>query len=317
MIGKESLVSVIIPAYNVSDSIIRCLDSVYEQTYQNLEVIVVNDGSTDQTLSLVEEYGKTHEGLVVIDQPNRGLSGARNSGLDVARGLFVFFLDSDDYLGPNEIEMLANGFADSSIDMVVGGMKYVDPSGNVQRVVCGTDQVLDEYGYWRRLYFDEFSESVQYVVSWGKLFRKSVFSDVRFDEGKIHEDEFILHELLSHCRNVRVVECSELYYVQNAGSISHSPSPTSLLDVTEAFIGRNEYFLGNRFFDYFWRSLCQSKAALINAGHAASTQENNLRWSELRCRWKSLFVSGFRHFDFGNRDCISAAIYFAAPFLFR
>ena len=86
-------VSVIIPAYNVAPFIVECLDSVYEQTYSNIELIVVNDGSTDETLAMLRDYRVEHGTMILIDQPNRGLSAARNAGLDIASGDFVFFLD--------------------------------------------------------------------------------------------------------------------------------------------------------------------------------------------------------------------------------
>ena len=178
-------VSVIIPAYNVAPFIVECLDSVYEQTYSNIELIVVNDGSTDETLAMLRDYRVEHGTMILIDQPNRGLSAARNAGLDIASGDFVFFLDSDDYIGADEIGSLVDAMADG-VDMAVGGMTYVDESHNVLKTVCDSGRCLNEAGYWDRVYANEDGTSVEYIISCGKLYRAAIFDDVRFAQGKLH-----------------------------------------------------------------------------------------------------------------------------------
>ena len=100
---SKKTVSVIVPSYNVASTVVRCLDSVYAQTYEDLEVVVVNDGSTDNTLQVLRDYRRAHMTLVLIDQHNQGLSAARNTGLDAATGEYIYFLDSDDYFGRRKL----------------------------------------------------------------------------------------------------------------------------------------------------------------------------------------------------------------------
>lgn len=312
----KGIVSVIVPSYNVESTVVRCLDSVYAQTYCQIEVIAVNDGSTDSTLKVLRQYQRSHSSLIVIDQYNQGLSAARNAGIAAATGDYLFFLDSDDYIGVEEIELLLAVMGEE-VDMVVGGMTYVGDDGGVLRTVCDSAQRLDERGFWDCVYSNRNNSSVEYIVSCGKLFRASLFEDVRFAKGKIHEDEFILHRLVSHCRSMVVVPTCQYYYVQNPASITHRPSSRSTLDVVEAFMDRNHYFYDSGFFDYFWLSLCQAKAALVMSSGVISSDIDIQRWRDLKRRWDCAFSSGFRHFDFCNRNCISCAAYRCFPAAFN
>lgn len=313
---SKTTVSVIVPSYNVASTVVKCLDSVYAQTYGDLEVIVVNDGSTDNTLQILGDYRRSHESLVLIDQSNQGLSAARNAGLDAATGEYIFFLDSDDYLGPEEIELLAEAM-DEGFDMAVGGMTYVDADGNVLRTVCDSARCLDECSYWSSVYANPNGTSVEYIVSWGKLYRACLFKRARFAPGKIHEDEFMLHHIVGQCDRVVVVPVCQLYYVQNGSSITHQPSARSKLDIVEAFLGRNRYFFDKGFFDLFWVSLCQVKAALVDSYGAVSDRADMARWLSLKKSWNHAFAIGRRHFDLRSRHCVSCLAYRCFPLFFN
>ena len=313
---SKTTVSVIVPSYNVASTVVKCLDSVYAQTYGDLEVIVVNDGSTDNTLQILGDYRRSHESLVLIDQSNQGLSAARNAGLDAATGEYIFFLDSDDYLGPEEIELLAEAM-DEGFDMAVGGMTYVDADGNVLRTVCDSARCLDECSYWSSVYANPNGTSVEYIVSWGKLYRARLFKRARFAPGKIHEDEFMLHHIVGQCNSVVVVPVCQLYYVQNGSSITHQPSVRSKLDIVEAFLGRNRYFFDKGFFDLFWVSLCQVKAALVDSYGAVSDRADMARWLSLKKSWNHAFAIGRRHFDLRSKHCVSCLAYRCFPLFFN
>lgn len=313
---SKSTVSVIVPSYNVASTVVKCLDSVYAQTYGDLEVIVVNDGSTDDTLQVLRDYQRSHESLILIDQSNQGLSAARNTGLDAATGEYIFFLDSDDYLGPEEIGLLADAM-DEGLDMAVGGMTYVDADGKALRTVCDPVRRLNERGYWDSVYRNPNGNSVEYIVSWGKLYRARLFKRARFAPGKIHEDEFILHHIVGQCDRVAVVPVSQLYYVQNCASITHQPSACSKLDIVEAFLDRNRYFFDKGFFDLFWTSLCQVKAALVESYGVVLDEADMMRWRDLKEGWNRAFAIGRRNFDPRNRHCVSCLAYRCFPTFFN
>ena len=313
----EPLVSIIIPAYNVASSIVKCLNSVYAKKKKKIEVIVVNDGSTDATLKLLRELHNEHNDLCIINQDNRGLSGARNAGLDYASGDYIFFLDSDDYIGSFEIEMLVKRAVETDADMVVGGMMYVSPTGEITQSICDASRSLDKRSYWNRVYGNADGSSVEYIVSCGKLYKAFLFENVRFALGKIHEDEFIIHHLVSQCSLIEVLNCNQLFYVQNDTSITHRPSPKSTLDATEAFLLRNQFFFEAGYTDLFWASLCQTKAALISARKVSTKACECLRWKDLKRKWNRSFRRGCRFFDVLNRNCISSCAYFFIPGFFQ
>lgn len=313
---SKTTVTVIVPSYNVASSVVKCLDSVYAQTYGDLEVIAVNDGSTDDTLQVLRDYRRGHESLVLIDQSNQGLSAARNTRLNAATGEFIFFLDSDDYLGPEEIELLADAM-EEGLDMAVGGMTYVDAEGKTLRTVCDPERRLDERGYWDSVYDNTNGNSVEYIISCGKLYRACLFKRARFASGKIHEDEFMLHHIVEQCGGVAVVPVSQLYYVQNNASITHRPSARSKLDIVEAFLDRNRYFLDKGYFDLFWKSLCQVKAALVDSYAIVSDEADMMRWRDLKEAWNRSFAISRHHFDLCNRHCVSCLAYRCFPTFFN
>lgn len=307
---QNPLVSVIVPAYNVTLSVEKCLDSIYAQTYENIEIIVVNDGSTDSTMQVLDGFRKSHIDLTIISQSNQGLSGARNTGLNFATGEYIFFLDSDDYLGSQEIELLINRAIETDADMVVGGMTYVNPSGDVLRRVCEPSGHFDKRSYWSRVYRNAEGTSVEYIVSCGKLYKARLFDCLRFSLGKIHEDEFIIHRLVSQCDSIEVVQSDQLFYVQNENSITHKPSAKSKLDVVEAFLLRNSFFFKEKYYDLFWASLCQAKAALVSAADSLVVEEDYRRWKKLKREWKESFRVGCKIIDLRNRHCISSMAFY-------
>ena len=115
---SNSLISVIIPVYNVEDYLIECLESVFDQTYKNIEIIAINDGSTDNSLGILEDYASSNKNLRVISQENSGQSVARNVGINLARGTYIYFLDSDDYIAPETFEHLIRKMEKYNLDLI-------------------------------------------------------------------------------------------------------------------------------------------------------------------------------------------------------
>ena len=119
---KLKLISIIVPVYNAEKTIKKCIDSILAQTYRNFELILINDGSRDSSLNILKEYENTDERIVVISQENSGVSVARNKGIDSARGDYIIFVDSDDYISENALEVLKGEIEkNSKLDMVISG----------------------------------------------------------------------------------------------------------------------------------------------------------------------------------------------------
>lgn len=206
-------VSIIIPVYNVEAFIAQCLESVINQTYDNLEIICINDGSTDSSKDICERFARRDKRIRVIDQKNQGLSGARNSGIKDAKGEFVFFLDSDDWLALSAIESLLK--SSKGYDVIVGGvLAYNESNGHIRR-----------YKKRRKSNIDLKKDFFQLeIVVWNKLYRKEVFNDVIFKEGLIHEDEEFYWQIFSRSPKVKSIDEDVIFYRERDGSITKKKS---------------------------------------------------------------------------------------------
>ena len=223
----SEVVSVIIPAYNAEKYIQECLDSVLNQTYKNVELIIVNDGSRDGTKGILEEYSSHHSNIQVIHTENGGVSRARNIGLEHVNGDYVMFLDSDDLLATNAIEILLEDIKTNNADIAAGLMNSDVGMNTVSLESTTTFVWKDTQGIEKALEDHPFTYS-----SCAKLFKREVVKDVRFMEGrKIHEDSyFVFCALLNQprvvARNVHIYK-----YRSNEDSASHAAFSEKYFDI--------------------------------------------------------------------------------------
>ena len=206
--NSAPLISIIVPAYNVEKYIKACLDSIIIQTYSNFEVIVINDGSTDQTKKMLNEY-ESNPKIRIFSQKNGGLSAARNQGLKLANGELVCFIDSDDSVKSDYLEKLAAPFfEDSDVDITVCGYQEKFENSEIDHVlkaqkITGTQATEDLL-----IKQQDFN-----VLAWNKLYRKSLFTDynIEYPVGQIHEDNLTTYKLFSHSQTV--VYISDVLYI--------------------------------------------------------------------------------------------------------
>lgn len=184
------LVSIIIPAYNAEPYIERCVESVIDQSYKNLEVIVINDGSTDSTLSLLMKFKEKDPGIKVISWQNQGLSAARNLGIEVANGDFLFFLDADDWLNPTCIERLITAQQQEGSDIVVTDyMLFRMEDSKFLLHVANKDDSPKTYSV--KEWFETTEHNIElFTVAWGKLYKKDLFKNLRYPYGLKLEDNY-------------------------------------------------------------------------------------------------------------------------------
>ncbi|MDO4902551.1 MAG: glycosyltransferase [bacterium] len=217
----SSLVSVIIPVYNVEKYIKDCLESVVNQTYKNIEIIVVDDGSPDESYKIVESFIEKDERIRLIRQKNKGLNGARETGFKASRGEYITFVDSDDILHLNFIDRLLEDIEDS--DIAVGGYTYFTdkkPKSDIKN-----KKTL----YWKR---DEFiprwiredfsSKNIFPQTAWGKIFRRSILEEVDWSVSnyKINEDEFMSIMFYAAAHKISIVDQKLYFYRKNPNSIT-------------------------------------------------------------------------------------------------
>jgi len=223
---KEDLISIIIPVYNVEPFLERCIESITRQTYYNLEIILVNDGSTDNSKWICEKWQKKDVRIKLINKKNGGLSDARNCGLNIAHGEYITFVDSDDWVLPTYIEELYSSCIEFSADIVICGGNWVDNNGIIQN--DGIYQFNDLISFTGKeileklvkTTFIEFEKnSTLLCVAWNKLYKRELFKNLRYKVGFKHEDEIIIHRLFANSNKVVVIKSALYMYVQRSDSI--------------------------------------------------------------------------------------------------
>ena len=229
----SELISVIVPVYNVEDYLPKCIDSILSQRYQNLEIILVNDGSTDHSLEICKEYAGKDDRIVLISKLNGGLSSARNAALDVCKGDYIAFVDSDDWILPDMFSSMLEACKNADADLAICGIGTEHPPIIKKYPVASKKKVLGT----EELMFSYLTAADVRQVVWNKLYRAHFFERHRFKEGVIYEDAFIMHELLSQCR--RAVFVDDCFYIQliRPGSITQSKFSQKNLDAVQAYSG--------------------------------------------------------------------------------
>lgn len=243
---NNPLVSIIVPVYNVQNSVARCLESICAQTWKNIEIILVNDGSRDESFSVCEQFREKDPRIVLVDKSNSGVSDTRNCGMTLASGKYVQFVDSDDYIEPDFTERLVTAAETNNADLVIAPYWMVIPANS-----CKASQALEnlqenlgieekrpddvrEYGFLPEGIYDrdtfalrlmEKPASFFYSVLWNKLYRRDILvdnhlqftSEVRWAEDLVFNLEYILYA------NVFVsIPKAGYHYVQNPQSICHT-----------------------------------------------------------------------------------------------
>ena len=262
---KNYLISVIVPVYNVESYLRKCVDSIINQTYKNLEIILVDDGSPDNCGKICDEYAQHDSRVKVIHKENGGLSDARNAGIDMAEGEYLTFVDSDDYIAEDMIEKLYKQLLKDNSDMSLCSFKYVDESGDEilsrvddspikNEIITGEQAVnkLLENNPW------------YYVVACSKLYKEELFREIRFPKGKIHEDEFVVHHIFYKCKSVSCISESLYYYLQRINSISNGTVSVKRLDMIEAMYDRALFAIDKGFNNIVYASVALMAERLSN-----------------------------------------------------
>ncbi len=204
----KDLISVIVPVYNVEKYIGKCVESIERQTYDNLEIILVDDGSTDTSGLICEELARKDKRIRVFHQDNKGLSEARNKGLEKAKGEYIGFVDADDVIYSKMYEKLYETLIISEADFSVTGIVKYYGKKKKEFEPVKKFEVVDEHGFWSSMLKEK---GVIYNVACTKLYRRSLLDNVRFLPGRIHEDEFFLNDIMPKVD--KIAKVSGVYYV--------------------------------------------------------------------------------------------------------
>ncbi len=240
MAKNQPKISVIIPVFNASKFLSKCVNSVICQSHKALEIILIDDGSTDCSGKICDNFAKTDNRIVVLHKANGGLSSARNAGLGIATGELIAFVDSDDYLEPNMLEALLNSLFKNGSDIAICSFVMETETGEPY----ATTPPLENKTYSKAEALELLAEPRQdrYAVAWNKLYRKKLFEGLRYPEGKIHEDQWLAHKLFFEAEKVSTISNVLYHYVVHTGSIMQASNPIRHLDDIDALFDRIEFF---------------------------------------------------------------------------
>ncbi len=224
----EPLVSIIVPVYNAEEYIRRCVDSILNQEYQNLEILLIDDGSTDQSAAILDEYQAQDARVRAIHRANAGVSASRNCGLDLARGEYIQFADSDDWLTPDSTKLLVRMARNESCDMVIGDFYRVNGKRLSQKGDIEADHVMDRIEF--ASYMIENPADFYYGVLWNKLFKNDIIAEhhIRMDTELNWCEDFLFNlEYIRYAERFFAIQVPIYYYVKRKGSLVDQSSTFS------------------------------------------------------------------------------------------
>lgn len=255
--------SFVVPAYNVEEYLERCINSIICQTYTDYEIIIIDDGSTDNTGKIADRVQAQNTNKIeVVHQKNKGLGGARNSGIDVARGEYIVFVDSDDYISCNMLEIATKFIEKNDLDifvfdfLVVSDGAFEDEYADENFEMISIQRYLAECG----------------VNACNKIYKTSIFKDnnIRFPEKQLYEDVATTPMTALHCSNIGKVDTKLYYYYQREGSIINTNQGSRIYELHKGFDSVIEYYRNEGAFEKYSKEL--EYLAIIHALYYSSVR---------------------------------------------
>lgn len=306
---ETPLVSVIVPVYKVEKYLDECVESIVNQTYRNLEIILIDDGSPDGSPQLCDNWAHKDPRVMVIHKPNGGLSDARNAGLEIAKGEYVMFVDSDDFIDKNTISDLLTNITDTDSDIACGGIyKYYDANSihNIYNEHLQSDiTVFDSLQSLKNLL-----NSMCDCSSVCKLYRSSVIRNSRFIKGRYNEDVIFLFYIYKKCNRIVYSRHRYYYYRATIGSVTSQLSEKTM-DQLRNMIEMEDYIkseslpLSNEIKNYKCR-VCLELGYAIQRDNAALSFPEETQYVKNHIRSRLPYI--FRSHYYNLRDIVHALI---------
>lgn len=280
---KNILISVIVPIYNTETHLRECIDSILHQSYKNLEILLINDGSRDSSGKICDSYIEVDSRIRVVHQANKGLSGARNLGISLSKGKYLTFIDSDDVIHRDYIKTLYeySNRADISICYVSKFDNTKPPLENNLNPISHTysGRQMSEFLFHEKL-------GLITVIATNKLYKRSIWSDIRFPLGKLHEDCAIMHKILNRASRIQLIQCEMYFYRQHENSITSNRTFESLRDEYDALSDQVIFFSKQNQMSLVRNANRSRKALFLN-------KELNINWET----WRKYTVKEIIHDD--------------------
>lgn len=238
-------VSIIVPIYNVEKYLLKCLVSISKQKFSDFEVILVDDGSTDNSKEICKKFAEKDSRFNYFYKNNGGLSDARNYGLRRAKGKYIIFIDSDDFVEKDYVSVLYEGIKTSNSEICICSFNEVDTKGRkIKEVKVGEKNIVSGKELIKKHFTNAFN--VANIVAWNKIYRHDVFKEVHYISGKYFEDEFIFVPLFWNLKKISFVSNAEYNYVQREGSITKSKFTEKKLNDNLEFREERINFFNNK-----------------------------------------------------------------------
>lgn len=316
----QDLLSVVVPVYNCELYLKECIESLCNQTYKNVEIILVNDGATDKSPEICDKYAKKDSRIRVIHQENQGLSVARNNGIEASTAQYITFIDSDDSVLPETLELSMEMIKKHNLDFI----RFLAYRSGVGGRGTGAVELSLEDKYHERI---KKCIANEWTIAWGRVYRKELWDDVRFPEGRIYEDSFVAPRIIERTKRCGTINRELYYYRKNPGGICS----TSLFSAKKRF----DYVLAceERLHFAKEKSVCieEARGILIKAvlyyltafygagdkrdeSFAYATDllraESKLPYNRQRLNGKyQLYLNSFDKFDFVHYWCAKVSLY--------
>jgi glycosyl transferase cpsJ(V) len=224
--------SIIIPVYNTEQTLGRCINSVLQSSLNNFEIILINDGSTDNSANICESYKNNYpQQIQVIHQKNQGLSAARNAGLDISKGQYVTFIDSDDYISKDlYCHLLEQLNVNHNIDLLEYSL-VKEAQNNTEILFNFKDSIYRNHrSYWIK------THAYTHAFAWNKIYKRELFKDLRYPIGKKFEDVWLLPRIIQKCQTIATTSCGYYHYDYNPHGITATADGMALQDLLNAHL---------------------------------------------------------------------------------
>lgn len=287
-------VSIIIPVYNVAEYLKQCLDSIYSQVKDNYEVILVDDGSTDDSGKICDEYKLKYPQTIVIHKDNGGLSDARNAGIKIASGEYIYFIDSDDWLAPRAIETLLDFAIKNNCEIVQGGWYYAYNDYLLYDNSKKNPFILNREQAMKELIKNDYIKN----FAWGKLYKTEIVKKHLFVKGVYFEDSYWQHHIIHETNNYGVIPTPLYYYRQRNESISGTFS-LKILDLLKGYEQRL-LFVSEKYPQYtnliakkFWQTVGNTLISVDQKNDDYTTL--SIYWGKINNKYKSIFEKVYKY----------------------
>ena len=309
---EDELISVIVPIYNVEKYLKNCIESILNQTYKNIEIILVDDGSPDNCGKICDEYSQKDKRIIVIHKENGGLSDARNKGLDIAKGKYVTFIDSDDFVEHNYIEYLYRAIKKYKTKIAQCNIYKVDRDNKIIGKIGYDENSIKE----NNIILGDFL--IQNVVVWNKIYAIELFKNIRFPVGKIHEDEFTTYKLFYNTPKIVLINEYLYNYRQTDNSIITKKFNIKRFDLLDALEERIEFFKSKNEIELYMKTVKHYMNQLIE--YYIKTKKYIEESNKIQKMIKTKYRKNFKiYIKLGNssvKEIIKSIVFIIQPNLF-